>query len=79
MIIDGILSKSQIAIEYSYRTQESAPDKWIFWIHTSNVARFEQGYQHIASVGEIPGRDNPKTNILQLVYRWLSDERTEVG
>jgi hypothetical protein len=26
-------------------------------------------------VGEIPGQDNPKTNILQLVYQWLYEER----
>jgi hypothetical protein len=47
---------------------------WVFWIHAGNAARVEQGYQQIAAVAEIPGRDDPKTNILQLVYRWLCDE-----
>jgi Tfp pilus assembly protein PilF len=65
--------KTQTAIEYSYRLRESAPDAWVFWIHASNAARLEQGYQQIAAVAEIPGREDPKTNILQLVYHWLCD------
>ncbi|KAL3428598.1 hypothetical protein BDV09DRAFT_201434 [Aspergillus tetrazonus] len=69
------VGKSQTAIEYSYRVRESAPDIWVFWVHASNRDRFKQGYQQIASVGEIPGRDSPKTNILQLVYQWLCDLR----
>ncbi|KAL4745419.1 P-loop containing nucleoside triphosphate hydrolase protein [Aspergillus terricola var. indicus] len=69
------VGKSQTAIEYSYRVRESAPDMWVFWVHASNSDRFEQGYQQITSVGEIPGRDSPKTNILQLVYQWLCDLR----
>jgi hypothetical protein len=55
--------------------RESTPDTWVFWIHASNAARFEQGYQQIAAVAEIPGRDDPKINILQLVYQWLCDAR----
>jgi hypothetical protein len=47
----------------------------VFWIHASNTARFEQGYQQIAAVAEILGRDDPKTNILQLVSHWLCDSR----
>ncbi|KAJ5751290.1 hypothetical protein N7533_008318 [Penicillium manginii] len=69
------VGKTQTAIEYSYRIRESTPDTWVFWIHASSAARLEQGYQQIAAVAEIPGRDNPKTNILQLVYHWLSDPR----
>ncbi|CAG7947031.1 unnamed protein product [Penicillium salamii] len=67
--------KTQIAIEYSYRVRESTPDTWIFWIHASNAARLEQGYQQIAAVAEITGRDDPKTNLFQLVYQWLCDAR----
>ncbi|GES66729.1 hypothetical protein ATETN484_0017002200 [Aspergillus terreus] len=39
------------------------------------MARFEQGYQEIASIGAVPGRDNPKADTIQLVYEWLRDER----
>ncbi|KAJ5565742.1 hypothetical protein N7535_007380 [Penicillium sp. DV-2018c] len=69
------VGKSQTAIEYSYRVRESTPDTWVFWVHASNTARLEQGYQEIAAVAEIPGRDDPKTNLLQLVHRWLCDAR----
>ncbi|KAJ5262212.1 hypothetical protein N7524_007517 [Penicillium chrysogenum] len=69
------VGKTQTAIEYSYRVRESTPDTWVFWIHASNTARLEQGYQQIATVAEIPGRDDPKINILQLVYQWLCDAR----
>jgi hypothetical protein len=55
--------------------QESTPDTWVFWINASNAARLEEGYQQIAAVAEIPGRDDPKINILQLVYQWLGDVR----
>lgn len=47
----------------------------VFWIKASSSTRFEQGYRDIATVGEIPGCDDPKANILQLVNDWLSDER----
>ncbi|CAI7603357.1 unnamed protein product [Penicillium viridicatum] len=67
------VGKTQTAIEYSYRVRESAPDTWVFWIHASNRARLEQSYLQIAVVAEIPGRNNPKTNLLQLVYQWLCD------
>ncbi|KAJ5745111.1 hypothetical protein N7520_010293 [Penicillium odoratum] len=69
----GGVGKTQTAIEYAHRVRESTPDTWVFWIHASNAARLEQGYQEIAAVAEIPGRDDPKINILQLVYRWLCD------
>ncbi|CAG7941474.1 unnamed protein product [Penicillium salamii] len=69
------VGKTQTAIEYSYRVRESTPDTWVFWIHASNAARLEQGYQQIATVAEIPGRDDPKMNILQLVNQWLCDAR----
>lgn len=52
-----------------------APQTWVFWIHASSTARFEEDYQQIASVGNIPGREDGRENILQLVYQWLCDER----
>ncbi|KAJ5904758.1 uncharacterized protein N7473_001674 [Penicillium subrubescens] len=69
------VGKTQTAIEYSHRLRESTPDTWVFWIHASNAARLEQGYQQIAAVAEISGRDDPKMNILQLVCQWLCDAR----
>ncbi|KAI7970683.1 hypothetical protein EIK77_003083 [Talaromyces pinophilus] len=63
-----------IAIEYTYRVRESAPNTWIFWVHASNTTRFEQGYREVAVATKIPGRDDPKCDILELVKKWLCDE-----
>lgn len=67
--------KSQIAIEYAYRVRESASQTWVFWVHTSNATQFEQAYRDIAAKVELPGRDDPKVDTLQLVYDWFCDER----
>lgn len=67
--------KSQIAIEYTYRLRESAPQTWVFWVHASDAARFKLAYTNIAARIELPGRDDPKADILRLVYNWLCDER----
>jgi tetratricopeptide (TPR) repeat protein len=47
----------------------------VVWIHASNPTRFEQGYRDIADKIPIPGREDPKADILQLVCAWLSDMR----
>jgi tetratricopeptide (TPR) repeat protein len=46
----------------------------VFWVHASSYTRFEQGYREIANKLKLPGRDDPKIEILQLVSRWLRDE-----
>jgi len=66
--------KSQLAIEYSYKVRDQSPDKWVFWVHASNTARFEESYRNIAERAKIPGWDDPKVNILRLVTNWLRDE-----
>ncbi|KAI9766297.1 MAG: hypothetical protein M1839_004928 [Geoglossum umbratile] len=71
----GGVGKSQTAIEYAYRVRDSALHTSVFWIHASNAARFEQGYREIANEVELPGRDDPRTDILRLVSEWLSDEK----
>ena len=74
---DTLYSKSQIALEYCYRQKQRYPDSSIFWIHASTVARFEEAYKRIASEFEIPGRDDPKTDVLQLVRNWFERRYTK--
>lgn len=45
----------------------------MFWVHASNVARFEQSYRDIANCVKVPGWQNPKADIFQLVHDWLQD------
>jgi len=44
-------------------------------VHASNAARFKQAYRDIATKVDLPGRDDPKVDILRLVHDWLCDER----
>ncbi|KFY95938.1 hypothetical protein V498_03016 [Pseudogymnoascus sp. VKM F-4517 (FW-2822)] len=69
----GGVGKSQIAIEYSYRLRVSDPQVWVFWVYASTAERFEQAYRSIATELELPGADDPKTDVLGLVSRWLSN------
>jgi tetratricopeptide (TPR) repeat protein len=66
-------SKSQLAIEHAYRTREQSPETWVFWVHASNAARFEQSFRDIANRVKIAGRQDPQTNIIMLVHNWLCD------
>ncbi|RDW82157.1 hypothetical protein BP6252_03269 [Coleophoma cylindrospora] len=70
----GGVGKSQLAIEYSYRTRKETPETWVFWVHASTSARFEESYRRIAEVAKINGLDKPDINIFQLVSNWLCDE-----
>ncbi|KAJ5380184.1 uncharacterized protein N7496_002612, partial [Penicillium cataractarum] len=67
----GGVGKSQLAIEYSYRVRVRSPEAWVLWIHASNEARFEKGCRHNAELLGIPGYQDLKTNLYQLLRDWL--------
>ncbi|KAF1934525.1 hypothetical protein EJ02DRAFT_390527, partial [Clathrospora elynae] len=71
----GGVGKSQLAIEHAYCTHEQSPETWVFWVHASNAARFEQSYRDIADRVKIFGRRDPQANIFKLVHDWLCDSR----
>jgi tetratricopeptide (TPR) repeat protein len=71
----GGVGKSQMVIEYTHRIREGQPDTWVFWVHAGTQARVEEGFRTIADAVKLPGRNQPKANIPQLVYGWLSNER----
>jgi tetratricopeptide (TPR) repeat protein len=73
-VTNKLKRKSQLAVEYSYRLREKSPATWVFWVHASNRARFEEGYRKIAERGKLPGWDQPDVEILKLVHSWLCDE-----
>ncbi len=47
----------------------------MFWVHTSNAARFKQSYDEIGRRGKIPGHREPDANIFELVHDWLQDAK----
>ncbi|KAH8691822.1 hypothetical protein BGW36DRAFT_280847, partial [Talaromyces proteolyticus] len=71
----GGVGKSQFAIEYAYQTHKQSPTTWVFWVHASNAARFEQSYHDIADTVKLFGRQDPKANIFKLVHNWLRDTK----
>ncbi|KAJ5973175.1 hypothetical protein N7481_010385 [Penicillium waksmanii] len=73
----GGVGKSQLAIEYSYRIRTKSPETWVFWVHASNKARFEQSFRDIADQLKIPGRQDPQANIFKLIENHLRDSKME--
>lgn len=69
----GGVGKSQIAIEYAYWIRERLSRIWVFWVHASDIVRYEEGLRDIAERVKIPGRQDPAANIFQLVGNWLQD------
>ncbi|KAH8742291.1 hypothetical protein F5883DRAFT_656864 [Diaporthe sp. PMI_573] len=71
----GGVGKSQLAIEYCYRTSEAAIQKnthlWVFWIHAETRARIEEDFKKVAEAVKLPGRKDPKADIPQLMEQWL--------
>jgi len=67
--------KSQLAVEYAYRIRSESPETWVFWVHASNEARFEQSFRDIADQLKIARRQHPNANVFKLVENWLRDER----
>ncbi|KAI9828117.1 MAG: hypothetical protein M1832_003644 [Thelocarpon impressellum] len=53
------------------------PESSVFWVHASTVARFQESFQQIARVCDIPGTDDPKADRLFVVAEWL--KRPECG
>ena len=44
-------------------------------MHASNADRIEQDYRKVAELVKIPGRRDPQNNILELVARWVRDQK----
>ncbi|KAH8659344.1 hypothetical protein BGZ60DRAFT_456926 [Tricladium varicosporioides] len=70
----GGVGKSQLAIQYAYQIRQQSPSTYVFWVHGGTRALFEEAYRSIADRLQLPGRHDPKNDILRLVYEWLFDE-----
>lgn len=68
-----LYSKSQIAIEYSFHFKESNPTAHVLWLYVGNIARFYQRNKRNAQSLEMPGWDDSKESVLELVCSWLSN------
>ncbi|KAF2993772.1 hypothetical protein E8E13_002383 [Curvularia kusanoi] len=70
----GGVGKSQLAIQYAHSVRDASPQTFVLWVHASTRARFEEAYRDIAERLQLPGRSDPKANVLRLVSEWLRDE-----
>ena len=68
------IRKSQIAIEYAYRFQQSRPQSYVFWVYAASSGTFLQACHDIARSLKLPGCDDPKTDPCELVSKWLKEE-----
>ncbi|CAI6099545.1 unnamed protein product [Clonostachys chloroleuca] len=71
----GGVGKSQLAIEFAHRITETSTDTWVFWVHATTPSRIVEGFKTIADNVKLRGRNQPKADILQLVYDWLSTDQ----
>ncbi|KAK1990082.1 purine and uridine phosphorylase [Colletotrichum falcatum] len=67
----GGIGKTQIALAYTFWLRHDRPDLSVFWVHASNADRFRQSYSRIAHECNVPGHDDPQTDVLSLVKTWL--------
>ncbi|KAF7502552.1 hypothetical protein GJ744_005491 [Endocarpon pusillum] len=72
----GGVGKSQIAIEYAYRFQQSHPQSHVFWIFAANSTQFVQAYQDIARKLRLPGCEDSDVNQCELVSKWLDEDNS---
>lgn len=68
----GGVGKTQIATEYCYRWREKFPSTHIFWIHASTASRFHQSCKSAARKLDLPGWDDQKKDVSELLRDWLS-------
>ena len=73
-MLTEVARKSQIAIEYAYRFQESHPESHVFWVYAASTTRFVQAYRDIAQEVKLSGFDDPKIDPCELVFKWLNGD-----
>ncbi|CAH0019112.1 unnamed protein product [Clonostachys rhizophaga] len=73
----GGVGKTQIALAFIHWIKEANLEVSVIWVHASNPERFQQSFSSIAEEFQIPGHEDPKSNVLVLVRQWL--EKKDCG
>ncbi|KAL7920230.1 hypothetical protein ACQKWADRAFT_322406 [Trichoderma austrokoningii] len=71
----GGVGKTQLALEFAYRTKERNPKCSVFWVPAIDNLAFEQAYMQIGRNCNVPGIDAKEADVKQLVKDALSDKR----
>ncbi|KAG5917963.1 hypothetical protein E4U42_007057 [Claviceps africana] len=78
MAISGLggMGKSQIALEFAYRTKARNPRCSVFWVPANDLASFEEAFLKIGRLLRVPGLDVYGADVKQLVKDALSNDKT---
>jgi tetratricopeptide (TPR) repeat protein len=68
----GGVGKTQLALEFAYRTKDRTPGVSIFWVPATDSLAFEQAYIEIGRACNVPGIDAKGIDVKQLVKDALS-------
>jgi tetratricopeptide (TPR) repeat protein len=72
----GGVGKTQIALEIAFQIQKLSPEYSLFWVRASDRTSFETAYRQIGQQLKIPGLDDDKADVKELVRAALSLERS---
>ena len=68
-------SKSQLAIETTYRVRRASPETFVFWLHASSTVRLKQSIKDTLEQVQAPGISDSTADVFQLFRAWLLDRR----
>jgi len=73
--LDGLggVGKTQIALQFAHQIQETSPECSVFWVQATDSTTFHSSYREIAQKLGIPGVEDDKALIEQLVLKELED------
>ncbi|CAH0017149.1 unnamed protein product [Clonostachys rhizophaga] len=71
----GGTGKTQIALEAAYRLRDKYSDCSVFWVPVLSITTFENAYREIGDALQVPGIQDEKADIKELVRRALNHER----
>lgn len=71
----GGVGKTQVALEFAYRTKVRNPMCSVFWIPATNPSTFEQAYLHVGQKLKVPGIDANGADVKQMVKDALSHDK----
>jgi Cdc6-like AAA superfamily ATPase len=69
---EGGTGKSQLALEFAHRTRQKNKSCSVFWVDANNIDSLYQAYSSIAQKLAVPGWDDEKADVKQLVKLHLS-------
>jgi len=72
----GGVGKTNIALELAYCLQEKSADYSVFWVQASDAISFENSYRDIGRKFKIPGFEDEKSDVKQLVYNVINETRS---